>query len=174
MLIRDATDADSEAVIRVIEAVFTEYPGCVLDVDGEEPHLRRVASAFAAWGGRFWVAEEAGRVVACCGYRAVSAGDGAELKHLYVQMAAREAGLGNTLTEMVEREVVAAGAHFIELWTDTRFAAAHRLYERRGYVRGAETRELNDVSRSVELYFLKQLRRPVGPGGARPPQLPGN
>jgi putative acetyltransferase len=58
---------------------------------------------------------------------------------------------------MAEREAAAAGAHFIELWTDTRFADAHRLYERRDYIRGAETRELNDVSRSVEFYFRKQI-----------------
>ena len=157
MLIREATDADSEGVIRVIEGVFTEYPGCLLDVDGEAPHLRRVASAFAAWGGRFWVAEEDGKVVASGGYRAVSAGEGAELKHLYVSAAARRRDLGNSLTEMAEREAAAAGAHFIELWTDTRFADAHRLYERRDYIRGAETRELNDVSRSVEFYFRKQI-----------------
>lgn len=158
MLIRDATDDDSEAVIHLIDEVFGEYPGCVLDVDGEEPHLRTLASAFASWEGRVWVVEDQGRVVACCGYRAAPDTGGVELKHLYVAAGARGRGLGNTLTEMVEREAAGSGATFVELWTDTRFADAHRLYTKRGYARGPRTRQLNDLSRSEEFYFRKQIR----------------
>ena len=155
--IREATDDDSAAVIRLIEEVFSEYPGCVLDVDREEPHLRRVAGAFREWGGNFWVAEEAGRIVACCGYRPARSGDAIELKHLYVGAAARRRGLGNRLSEMVEHEAAARRAPAVELWTDTRFTDAHRLYEARGYEKTGETRDLNDLSASVEYYFRKPL-----------------
>lgn len=157
MLVRDARDADSAAVIALIAEVFSEYPGCILDVDREEPHLRRVATAFREWGGGFWVAEDGGRVVACCGYRPARQGAGLELKHLYVGPAARRRGLGNRFSEMVEREAQRRGAGFVELWSDTRFEDAHRLYESRGYARGRQTRDLNDLSHSVEHHFRKDL-----------------
>jgi putative acetyltransferase len=153
--IRQALDSDSERLIRLIGDVFAEYPGCVLDVDGEMPHLRRPASAFAAWGGRLWVAELDGRVQGCVGFT-VHEGV-AELKHLYVSRPARGRGLGNRLCELVEQEAAQRGHHTIELWTDTRFRDAHRLYERRAYARGHQTRELHDLSASVELNYQKSL-----------------
>ena len=52
--LRPATDDDSAGVIALIARVFAEYPGCVLDVDREEPELRAPASSFD----RFWVVEE--------------------------------------------------------------------------------------------------------------------
>ena len=49
------------------------------------------------------------------------------------------------------------GARFVELWSDTRFADAHRLYERLGYRKSGVTRELHDMSGSVEYHFRKEL-----------------
>lgn len=43
----------------------------------------------------------------------------------------------------------------------TRFTDAHRLYERLGYVRSPGTRELHDLSRSVEYHFAKALSVPT-------------
>jgi putative acetyltransferase len=59
---------------------------------------------------------------------------------------------------MVEREAARNSAAFVELWSDTRFLDAHRLYERLGYTRSPHTRELQDLSNSVEFHFLKHLR----------------
>ena len=81
----------------------------------------------------------------------------AELKHLYVASSARGRGLGTRLCELVEEEARRLGHDRIELWTDTRFKDAHRLYERRGYTRGPHTRELHDLSASVEFYYQKSL-----------------
>jgi GNAT superfamily N-acetyltransferase len=39
-------DADGPALERLIGTVWAEYPGCVLDVDGEEPWLRAPGSAY--------------------------------------------------------------------------------------------------------------------------------
>src|SRR5262249_59719602 len=65
---RDAIDADSEALIALIGGVFDEYPGCVMDVDGEMPELRAIASHFRRLEGRFLVAEREGRVIGCVGF----------------------------------------------------------------------------------------------------------
>ena len=156
-LIRDARDDDSWDLIGLIAACWAEYPGCILDVHGEEPWLLQPATAYREQGGRLWVAESAGRVVASVALRPAAEPGGIALKSLYVARAARRRGLGDRLAALVEEEARAAGAAFVELWTDTRFADAHRLYERRGYLQGPETRELHDLSRSVEYYYRKEL-----------------
>ena len=153
--LRDGDDADSAAVIALIGAVFAEYPGIVFDVDGEMPELRAPASAFLSRGGRFWVAEDGGALIGCVGVR--PAAGGVELCKLYVARAARRRGLGGALCGLVEREARARGAALVELWTDTRFEDAHRLYERRGYARLPETRALHDLSDTVEYHYALRL-----------------
>jgi putative acetyltransferase len=155
--LRDARDDDAPGLIALIGAVFSEYPGCVLDVDGELPELRRIASDFDQHGGRFWVAEQGARIVGCVGFAPSAAPGGIELKKLYVARELRQAGLGSRLVELVEREAQACGARFIELWSDTRFSTAHRFYEKRGWRRSSHTRELHDQSNTVELRFEKAL-----------------
>jgi putative acetyltransferase len=155
--IRDACDGDAAGLIALIGSVFAEYPGCVLDVDGEAPELRAIARSFAALGGRFWVAEREGRVVGSVGLLPGEAAGGVELRKLYVHRSVRRRGLGRRLCERVEDEARRRGARFVELWSDTRFEDAHRLYEKRGYLRGRVTRELHDLSGSVERYFRRAL-----------------
>ena len=154
--LRDARDDDAAELIGLIGAIWDEYPGCVMDLDGEVPELRRIASAHGGWDGGFWVAEASARMVGCVGWVPAKSGDGVELHKLYVAAQARRTGLGAHLCERVEG--VRGGVDFVELWSDTRFEDAHRLYERRGYRRGPHTRELHDLSRSVEYYFRLDLR----------------
>ena len=156
-LIRDARDADAEQLIELIGRCWSEYPGVVLDVDGEVPELRAIATAYARIGGRFWVAEATGRIAASVGAVPSALPGGLELRKLYVAREARRQGLGARLSGLVEAEARARGASFVDLWSDTRFKDAHRLYERLGYLRGAQTRELHDISRSVEYYYRKEL-----------------
>ena len=156
MKIRDARDSDGERLAELIEACYDEYAGCVLDIDGEVPELRAIATHHAGNGGRFWVAENDGRILGCVGV--LPGPDNTfELKKLYVAKDARKMGVGKRLVSLVEAEAMSRGAKAIDLWSDTRFEDAHRLYERRGYVRGTETRDLHDKSNSTECYFRKEL-----------------
>ena len=156
LTVRDSRDDDAAGLIELLGGCFSEYPGCVLDVDGEMPQLRAIASTFAEHGGRFWTAELDGTIVACVGIAPVDP-SGAELKHLYVAKSARRMGLGTSFVNIVEAEARARGATIVEMWSDTRFSDAHRLYERLGYVRSSKTRELHDLSNSVEYHFSKKL-----------------
>ncbi|HVP04988.1 MAG TPA: GNAT family N-acetyltransferase [Dehalococcoidia bacterium] len=155
--IREARDDDADQLTALIERCYGEYEGCVLDVDGEAPELRAIASHHARHGGRFWVAESEGRLLACAGLVSTPNPGVMEMKKIYVAKEARQVGLGARLCSLVEAEAMSRGASAIELWSDTRFLDAHRLYERRGYVRGPKTRELHDKSRSVEYYYRKAL-----------------
>jgi putative acetyltransferase len=93
----------------------------------------------------------------CVGFTPAHAAGGIELRKLYVAKDARRIGLGNRLCELIESEAQRRAAAFVELWSDTRFLDAHRLYEKRGYVRGPQTRELHDISSSVEYFYRKDL-----------------
>jgi GNAT superfamily N-acetyltransferase len=152
--VRHVRDDDSAGLIELIGACWAEYPGCVLDIDREEPWLRAPAAAYAASGGTCWVVEDGGDIVACVGIKPLPDG-AAELKSLYVAARARRRGLGERLTGLVESEAARLGASRIVLWSDTRFGDAHRLYERLGYVRTGRTRELHDLSQTVEYEFVK-------------------
>jgi putative acetyltransferase len=157
LAIRPGRDGDAEGLIELIGACFAEYENCVLDVDGEIPELRRIATWAASLNGLFWVAERAGVVVACCGVTPAGEGEGMELRKLYVAASARRRGLGAHLSSLAEEEARRRGATFVELWSDTRFLDAHRLYERLGYRRTGASRELFDVSDTVELHFVKKF-----------------
>ncbi|NUP12108.1 MAG: GNAT family N-acetyltransferase [Polyangiaceae bacterium] len=167
--IREANDEDALDLIELIGSVFGEYAGCVLDVEGELPELRRLASWAGERGGRFWVAEDeaAGRIVAMGGYTVndVSSGPpdanvvgrGIELRKLYVHRRARTGGLGGKILDLVEGAARELDARYIEMWSDTRFVTAHGFYARRGYEKSHTTRDLHDKSASVEFYFVKKL-----------------
>jgi len=156
LVIRHAADSDSHALIALIGTVYAEYPGCVLDVKNELPELLTPAAAARAEGGRWWVAELGGKVVASAS--ALPKDGAVELKRLYVNAASRKRGLGAHLVKLAEAEAHWRELPRVFLWTDTRFADAHRLYEKLGYTRGS-TRELNDLSNSVEYHYAKELRR---------------
>lgn len=154
--LRPVRDDDSVALIELIGRCWSEYPGVILDVDGEEPWLRAPASAYAGWGARMWVATGGGVVVACVGAKPHGP-QVVELKSLYVAATARRHGLGARLTGLVEDEARSGGAARVELWSDSRFFDAHRLYTRLGYRRTGRTRELGDLSDTTEYHFARTL-----------------
>jgi len=156
--IRAGRDSDAEQLIELVRSAWSEYPDIVLEVEAEVPELRAIATFFAERAGKFWVAERQGRVVGSVGTLPAADPRGVELRKLYVARAERRQGLGSRLCSLVEDEARDQRAAFVDLWTDTRFTDAHRLYEARGYVRGPTTRELHDLSCTVEFYYRKELR----------------
>jgi putative acetyltransferase len=120
--------------------------------------LREIATHHAEAGGRFWVAEGERGLLGCVGLVPGKSAGVFEIKKLYVAKEARRMGLGERLAGLAEVEAMSRGARMIELWSDTRFEDAHRLYLRRGYERGGKKRELQDASKSVEYYYRKQLQ----------------
>ncbi len=154
--LRAGRDEDSAALIALIGDAWSEYPGCVLDVDGEEPWLRAPATAYQELNGSLWVVTVDGAVVACAGMKPAGTGV-VELKSLYVAAKARRQGLGELLSELVELAAAAAGR------------APDRVVERLSVRRRApallasrlprlpRTRELHDLSNTTEYAFAKEL-----------------
>jgi len=156
--IRPATDADAPAVIDIIDECYREHEGCVLLVDEEEPELKAPASAFAEIGGGFWVVEtESGGLVGTIAVAPADAPGYARIHKLYVAKDARGHGLGTRLCTFAEDAAQDFGADWMVLYTDSRFTAAQRLYERMGYHRGPGELKRADASHSIEYLYSKPL-----------------
>lgn len=151
MELRAATKLDSPQIVDLVGRCYAEYPGCVLDVENEEPELLDPEGAFAA----FWVLEDSGEILGTVGCKLEA--NKVELKKLYLDPEVRGKGWARRMVALVEGFAREHDVRIVELWTDTRFENAHGLYAHLGYLRSGETRELHDQSNTVEYYFLKTL-----------------
>jgi len=178
--IRATEDSDATGIIAVYDACWGEYADMVLDTDDEMVHLNHAASHYRDLGGSAWVAEapaEAGSegsaattvIAGTVAWRPLPDSDigsetgtghnrRAELQMLYVLPKARRRGLASYLVGMVERHVAEQGYDIFELWSDTRFTDAHRLYRSMGWEQLDESRVVDDLSHSIEFHFEKPLR----------------
>ncbi|HWO09296.1 MAG TPA: GNAT family N-acetyltransferase, partial [Polyangiaceae bacterium] len=121
-LLRPALDSDRAALIELIAGAYAEYPGCVLDVEGEEPDLLAIASAYARHGGAFSVALDpaTGGVVGSAGWLPSPAPEyrgWLQLRKLYVAKSQRRQGLASALLASVEQTARGRGAPGVELWS---------------------------------------------------------
>jgi GNAT superfamily N-acetyltransferase len=156
--LRPGRDDDAEGFIALIGACWAEYPGCILDLDGEVPELRALASHFRDQGGMLWAGVRDGRVIGMVGTRPLNDDAAWEICRMYVDVAARGIGLAGDLLRIAEDHAGAAGAQRLVLWTDTRFTRAHGFYEKQGYVRQGSIRILDDISNSLEFRYAKPAR----------------
>ncbi|MDQ6617758.1 MAG: GNAT family N-acetyltransferase [Actinomycetota bacterium] len=177
--LREAADDDSWALIALIGACWAEYPGCVMDVAGEYRELLAPASHYQAVGGTLWVLPEGDWIAACVGIVGAAAArtqavgpvgpvgpvgrvgaaaartQPVELVKLYVARHRRNQGVGAALVKVAEQQARDRGAIGVELWSDSRFHEAHRLYQRLGYRQTGASRQLRDLSKTTEYAFHK-------------------
>jgi len=153
--IRKATNRDGEQVATLIAAVFADYPGCIFDRAGEFPELDAIADDFTAGNGCIWVVEGDGRVLGCLGIKYDPAQKQAELHKVYLDRATRGQGVAQRMLTKALDWLMQTHPDCTELvlWTDTRFEAGHRFYEKCGFTRTGETRILDDLSASSEYRF---------------------
>ena len=156
-IIRHVRDEDAQDLLGLLALCFAEYPGCYVDPQETLTDMLRPAADMAERGGAFWVVEDGrGRISASVAVDMAEPGE-AELHRLYVRPDMRGQGLGAHLVDIAEAWARERGAGRMALWSDTRFAAGHRLYGRLGYRQVGGQRELHDISRSVEQRFEKGL-----------------
>jgi GNAT superfamily N-acetyltransferase len=128
----------------------------VLDVDGEMPELRALASHYAGRGGALWVAEASARIIGMVATAPHDA-DTWEISRVYTLPSTHGSGLGERLLVTAEARAREAGARRFVLWSDTRFDRAHRFYEKHSYVRHGPIRVLHDISHSLEFGYAKPV-----------------
>jgi MFS family permease/N-acetylglutamate synthase-like GNAT family acetyltransferase len=169
VVLRLARDEDANAIIALITAVWSEYPGKTLVAAADMPELLQPATSYAGCDGRFWVIEANGQIIGTIALQPSAEPGVVELQKLYVARHMRHNGLGEFLCQLVEREARQRGAHAIELWSDVKLLDAHRHYETLGYARGPEIRKRDDTSKTVQYYYRKEFDSNVSTVGGSPP-----
>jgi len=157
LVLRFAHDDDASAIIALVSAVWSEYPGKILVAATDMPELLQPATSYAQCDGRFWVVEANHRIIGTVALQPSDEPGVVELQKLYVARGMRCNGLGSLLCHLVDREARRRGAHAVDLWSDVKLHDAHRRYEQLGYHRGAEIRVRDDTSKTVQYYYRKQL-----------------
>jgi predicted GNAT family N-acyltransferase len=150
--LRPVTDADAAGLQTLVAGCFAAYEGAVLELDGLDAWMHRPASELAAKGAQVWVVPGAGASLAASGGWQ-PAGDRLEVKTMYTSVLHRRKGYAAALLGLVLRAGREQGKQ-VELWTDTRFTDAHRLYERAGFRRLPGSRQLHDLSGTTEHHYL--------------------
>jgi putative acetyltransferase len=173
LVLRFARDDDAAAIIALISAVWSEYPGKTLLAAVDMPELLRPASAYAACDGRFWVVEAHGAIIGTIALAPSQEPGVVELQKLYVAREMRKNGLGGFLCQLVEQEAGRRGADAVELWSDVKLLDAHRRYEQLGYIRGETLKTYSDTSGTVRYYYRRQLHPEPTDHSADPPE-PGD
>jgi GNAT superfamily N-acetyltransferase len=154
--LRPGRDSDAAGFIALVDTCWAEYPGCVMDLDGEVPELRALATYYARQNGALWAAEQGGRVVGMVATKPLADGTW-ELCKMYAYADQRGTGLAQSLVTAAETHARSHGATEMRLWSDTRFDRAHRFYEKSSYLRAGPIRALNDLSNSMEFEYAKPL-----------------
>ncbi len=157
----------------VVRAVYEEY-GFTWEPGGYHRDLERLEEHYLARGWPFFVVEldgqlvgtaglelfdevpgAAGEVVVHQGVRRV-AGTDCALERLYVLRSQRGRGVGRALFAATLDAARGLSRRRLEIWSDKRFAEAHRLYEAHG-ARQAGERICHDPDQSPEWGFSLAL-----------------
>ncbi len=128
--VRPFQPSDHDAVVAlVLDAQQREF-GIAITYD-DQPDLQDPLGFF---DGRFWVAHEGGEVTGCVGLLDVGEGTGV-VRKMFVDPARRGAGDAQALLATLVDAARADGMVELLLGTTSAYHAAHRFYEKSGFVR---------------------------------------
>jgi putative acetyltransferase len=138
-LIRAYADEDAPAVRALFIRINRELAPAALRTAFEtyiELSLReeidRIPGYYAARGGSFWIAEEAGALIGTYGLERIDART-AELRRMYVAPEARRRGIARALLAHAEQQCRAAGFTRLQLATAELQHAALAFYRAAGF-----------------------------------------
>lgn len=132
--VRPFVKADEQAVIDVIVPIQSIEFGIAITADGQ-PDLRAIPTFYQSGKGGFWVATAGNDIVGTLGLKDIGNGDAA-LRKMFVapDYRGREHGVALRLLEALFAHASGAGIRAVFLGTTDKFLAAHRFYEKNGFV----------------------------------------
>ncbi|MGE7371118.1 GNAT family N-acetyltransferase [Neorhizobium sp. NPDC001467] len=132
--VRPFEPQDKDGVISVILPIQREEFGFDITA-GDQPDLAVIPDFYQTGKGGFWVAEKDGVIVGTIGLKDIGNGQ-ATLRKMFVAAGARgrEHGTAARLLERLFAHARDVGVNEILLGTTDKFLAAHRFYEKHGFV----------------------------------------
>jgi len=168
LIFRPGRDTDGAGMSALIAQIFADYENCPF-VPEEFPELAAPATHYGQKKrGQLWVIEDAQtdaapHILGSIAITPTFKPGVAELFKVYLSHDLRGRGIAATLLNEALEWAQASGSHTVVLWTDTRFLAGHRFYEKHGFVRMPGIRALHDAASTFEFGYTLSLSNPVHP-----------
>jgi len=163
--IRPVENSDGPDLARLIARNFSDYPNSPF-VEAEFLELKAPRDHYVGKKrGAMWVVEVEGVVLGSLAVCPTDRADTQEIFKVYLAHALRGSGLAQALLARAVTTAEAAGATRIRLWTDTRFHAGHRFYEKAGFALKPVVRFLPDSTNAWEYCYvapIPELRAKLG------------
>lgn len=130
--------ADQQGVVEVILPIQREEFGIAITAQ-DQPDLQAIPDFYQVGNGDFWVAKKDGQVVGTIGLKDIGNQQTA-LRKMFVAapFRGREFGVAAQLLSTLLDEAWQRGVNEIYLGTTDKFLAAHRFYEKHGFVEVAK------------------------------------
>jgi GNAT superfamily N-acetyltransferase len=125
---------DQKGVIDLILPIQREEFGLPITA-GDQPDLKNIPGFYQTGSGDFWVARSGGKVVGSIGLKDIGHSQAA-LRKMFVaqEFRGRALGVSVRLLEVLLAQAREKGVTEIFLGTTETFLAAHRFYEKHGFV----------------------------------------
>jgi GNAT superfamily N-acetyltransferase len=153
-IIRAAEMADLDRLTQIIRETIESY-GYIFELEVELPDFLDYEGFYGQHKGELYVIEVDG-VIAGCGALKLDKSI-PYLSRIYVDERFRGLGYGKAIVQFLMDRNEKLGNDELELWSDTLFRTAHKMYESMGYVFTGRVRPLGDINNCYEYhYVLKQ------------------
>ncbi|MGV6396861.1 GNAT family N-acetyltransferase [Pseudomonas caspiana] len=129
---------DQQGVVDVIVPIQREEFGIAITAE-DQPDLLAIPDFYQVGSGDFWVAKRDGQIIGTIGLKDIGAQQTA-LRKMFVTapFRGREFGVAASLLSTLMDEAGKRGVRDIYLGTTDKFLAAHRFYEKHGFVEVAK------------------------------------
>lgn len=137
--LRPYSPTDTDAIAAVILPIQQHEFGIPITIEAQ-PDLRNVQEFYQHGSGNFWVAEVEGRIVGTIALLDIGNGDAA-LRKMFVSESFRgkEHGVAQRLLQELLKWAGEKQLRRIYLGTTEKFLAAHRFYEKNGFLQIAKS-----------------------------------
>lgn len=134
IFVADFSDADQQGVLNVILPIQQREFGIPIR-GADQPDLMNIPGFYQSGTGGFWVARSNDEVVGAVGLKDIGSRQAA-LRKMFVAapFRGREFGVAGKLLDALLAHARARGVADIFLGTTDKFLAAHRFYEKNGFI----------------------------------------
>jgi len=158
MNIRRATNNDSNEIISLITSIYNEY-GEIMYTEGADRDLLDIRGNYHAKGGDFIVmVNEVDEIIGSHATLPINTKDGVlTFRRLYLKKNSRGEGAGKKLMDWAVKWSIENQFSRVEFWSDVRFKRAHDFFEKYGFVKSGEIREMNDGALPYSEFFFYMM-----------------
>ena len=158
MNIRRATNNDSNEIISLITSIYNEY-GEIMYTEGADRDLLDIRGNYRAKGGDFIVmVNEVDEIIGSHATLPINTKDGVlTFRRLYLKKNYRGEGAGKKLMDWAVKWSIDNQFNRVEFWSDVRFKRAHDFFEKYGFVKSGEIREMNDGALPYSEFFFYMM-----------------